>query len=121
MAEVEARLLALLRRSRGDSGEVLRLGRLVELDTRKQVLRVAGEQRHVSPKVLRLLDVLLRDPGRVYSHAELEQALWGEPQEHSDNLRQLLYQARKVLRLPNSTHQLLQTKHGLGYYLQELP
>lgn len=121
MAEVEVRLLALLRRSQAPAGEMLRLGTLVELDTRQQVLRIAGEQRHASPKVLRLLEVLLRDPGRVYSRAELEQALWGEPQEHSDNLRQLLYQARKALRLPDSTHEVLQTKHGLGYFLQETP
>lgn len=117
LAEVDARLQALLRRRQQAPAPLLSLGGVVELDLHRQTLTVEGELRRTQPKVIKLLALLMKQPGRVFSHAELEQAVWGEVQTSGDNLRQLLYQARKAIQLADG-RQPLQTKHGLGYFLE---
>ena len=118
LAEVEARLLALARRSGAAaavSRRLLEVGRL-RFDPERFELTVAGELRSSGPKVLQLLEMLMREPGRVFTHAELEQSLWGEAQDNSDKLRQVLYQARKLL--DGDAGCDITTVHGRGNRLE---
>lgn len=118
LAEVEARLLALARRGgvgRGPARRVLEVGAL-RFDPDRFELSVGGEVRSGGPKVLQMIEILMRDPGRVFTHSELEQALWGEAQDNSDKLRQVLYQARKLL--DGGAGCDITTVHGRGYRLE---
>lgn len=118
LAEVEARLLALARRGKdagGTARRVLEVGKL-RFDPGRFELSVGGEVRSGGPKVLQLLEILMREPGRVFTHAELEQSLWGEQQDNSDKLRQVLYQARKLL--DGNAGCDITTVHGRGYRLE---
>ncbi|MGH8492568.1 MAG: response regulator transcription factor [Moraxellaceae bacterium] len=117
LAEVEARLLALQRRGAAAvSGAVLRLG-VVSLDRDRHELRVGGELRSPGPKVMKLIELLLQEPGRVLAHAHLEDVLWGEPQANGDRLRQVLYQARKQLEMPTCDVEIVSV-HGRGYRME---
>lgn len=119
LAELEARLQALVRRAGGrPPPAVLAAGRL-RFDAARFELTVGGAPRAAGPKVLQLLELLLREPGRVFTHAELEQALWGELQDNSDKLRQVLYQARRVL--GDDAGCAIATVHGRGYRLEAAP
>lgn len=117
LAEVEARLLALTRRAQGSgqSGRPLQAGRL-RFDPDRFELSVDGDVRAAGPKVLQLLELLMREPGKVFTHEVLEQALWGEAQDNSDKLRQVLYQARKLL--GDDAGCDITTVHGRGYRLE---
>lgn len=119
LAEVEARLQALLRRSAATPGTVLQVGRLRFDPLRHELtLQAPGETRvlNAGPKTLLLIETLMQSPGRVFSHAQLEQRLWQEAQPNSDRLRQALYQARKLVNTPDSGC-TIQTVHSLGYRL----
>lgn len=116
LAEVEARLQALLRRGGGGAySQALQLGKL-RYDRDRLELSVAGEIRNAGPKVMKLIEILLQEPGRVLTHEHIEESLWGEPQLNGDRLRQVLYQARKLLEASGVE---IVSVHARGYRMEQ--
>lgn len=75
-----------------------------------------GKVVHLTPTEWRILDVLLRDPGRLVSGPELLTAVRGDP-DHTESsyLRIYLAQLRRKLEPIPSRPQHLITEPGLGY------
>jgi DNA-binding response OmpR family regulator len=116
LKEVDARIQALVKRAQGrvvDSA--LRAGDL-SYDPFSGVADWQGKPLKLSPKSLKLLVTMLRQPGRLFSREELEQAVWGQPQSSSDTLRSHLVQLRRELALPEGKS-MIETVHGRGYRL----
>ena len=77
VAELLARIGALLRRSSPQLvASLLRAGDL-ELDRDSHRVRRAGRELHLGPTEYRLLEFLMRHPGRVYSREQLLDGVWG--------------------------------------------
>ena len=115
LKEVEARLLALQRRSSALGGSLaVALGE-VRYDPLSQSIHCRGELLALPPKAVRLLALLLAQPQRLFARRELEVAIWGQAQVSSDNLRSLLHTLRKAL--DGNSGIEIQTVHGLGYKL----
>ena len=77
MPELLARINALLRRSSPQLvTAVLKAGDL-ELDRTSHRVRRAGREVHLGPTEYRLLEYLMRHPGRVYSREQLLDGVWG--------------------------------------------
>jgi len=75
--ELLARINALLRRSSPQLlAGVLKSGDL-ELDRTSHRVRRAGRDLHLGPTEFRLLEYLMRHPGRVYSREQLLDGVWG--------------------------------------------
>jgi two-component system phosphate regulon response regulator PhoB len=75
--ELMARIAALLRRSSPLLvTSVLRAGDL-ELDRTAHRVRRSGREVHLGPTEYRLLEYLMRHPGRVYSREQLLDGVWG--------------------------------------------
>ena len=117
--ELMARVRALLRRSRPervastlDAGEIT-----LDRDTRR--VRRAGREIHLGPTEFRLLEHLIEKPGRVFSRAQLLDAVWGLSAEidertvdvHVGRLRKALMRGRE--RDP------IRTVRGAGYSFDE--
>jgi DNA-binding response OmpR family regulator len=118
MAELDARLRALLRRASGSvAAEVLRVGDL-KLDTGTLEATRSGQQLTLTPIGLRLLTALLKASPRVLSRRDLERAVWGDIAPDSDALRSHLYNLRKAIDKPFD-RPLLHTVPGLGYRLAD--
>ncbi|MBS1197588.1 MAG: response regulator transcription factor [Proteobacteria bacterium] len=116
LREVEARLLALVKRAQGRVvNSRLRLGQL-EYDPDSGTLTWCETALALPPKALQLLLAMLSQPGRLFSRAELETLVWGEEQETSDALRTQLSQLRRALTLADGRCPLV-TVHGRGYKL----
>lgn len=116
LREVEARLLALHQRHRGRTvRRVLQVGDLV-FDTETLTVQRAGHAIHLPRKCLRLLELLMCSPNRVFTRAELEQAAWGEAVPASDSLRAHMHTLRRALALPRRPD-VIETVHGVGYRL----
>ncbi len=116
LREVEARLLALVKRAQGRVvNSRLRLGQL-EYDPDSGTVTWCETPLALPPKALQLLVAMLGQPGRLFSRAELETLVWGEEQETSDALRTQLSQLRRVLTLSDGRCPLV-TVHGRGYKL----
>jgi len=75
-----------------------------------------GEDVHLTPTEWRILDVLLRDPGRLVSGPELLTAVRGDP-DHTESsyLRIYLAQLRRKLEPVPSRPRYLITEPGMGY------
>jgi two-component system phosphate regulon response regulator PhoB len=117
--ELLARVRALLRRM---SPERI-AGRLsfgdLELDRENHRVRRAGRDIHLGPTEFRLLDHLLSKPGRIFTRAQLLDAVWGLSAEidertvdvHVGRLRRAL--SRGAEKDP------IRTVRGAGYGLDE--
>jgi DNA-binding response OmpR family regulator len=118
LKEVEARLNALHKRSSGRlTTRMLEAGSLT-LDPKTMSVRFAGKEVKLPPKCLRILELLMRDPGRVVSRDEIERTVWGDPQETSDTLRSHLSTLRRALTAAGGRDPI-ETLHGIGYRIQE--
>ncbi|OGA48532.1 MAG: two-component system response regulator [Betaproteobacteria bacterium RIFCSPLOWO2_12_FULL_62_58] len=116
LKEVEARLLALHKRYTGKvTSRALEVGELT-LDPRTLAIRFAGASVKLPPKCIRLLEMLMREPGRVFSRKQLESEVWGDVQETSDTLRSHMHILRRALTQAGG-YDPIETVHGLGYRL----
>jgi two-component system phosphate regulon response regulator PhoB len=117
--ELMARVRALLRRSRPERvANHLTAGDL-DLDRETRRVRRGGREVHLGPTEFRLLEYLMEKPGRVFSRAQLLDAVWGLSAEidertvdvHVGRLRKALSRGRE--RDP------VRTVRGAGYSFDE--
>lgn len=119
LAELRARLRALLRRS-GHSTEHLRYGDLVADLAAARVTRNGRELSLTKTEYL-LLEYFLRNPGRVLSHSSIFQAVWGyDFSPRSNNLWVYVSYLRTKLEAGGEPR-ILHTVRGMGYVLRDSP
>jgi len=122
LAELIARIQALLRRSMrepGEAGEEARLVRLeegTEIDFREYLVRRGGREFPLSRFEAEILDYLLERQGRVVSRKDLLQDVWGYsilPQTRTvDNH---IARIRKKIEEDSNNPRWIVTVHGIGY------
>lgn len=115
LKEVEARLQALLRRAGGRAAAARLVFGELAFDPAAQVVTLGNTPLTLPPKAVRLVEILLQQPQRVFPRRELEVAIWGQAQESSDNLRSVLHTLRKAM--PAGAPIEVVNVHGLGYKL----
>ncbi len=117
LREVEARVTALHKRNSGRATtRILAAGKLT-LNPKTMDVRFAGTGVKLPPKCLRILELLMREPGRVISRDEIERTVWGESLETSDTLRSHLHLLRRALTAAGG-HDPVETLHGIGYRMR---
>ena len=115
LAEIAVRLGALVRRARGAVvDDVLRAGTL-RLDRRTHEAWVGDKPLRLMPMSMRMLELLMRDPGRVVTRGELLAALWPHDAPEGDPLRGQVHLLRRAL--VATGHPGLDTVHGVGWRL----
>jgi len=118
MAELLARLKAALRHGLQSAGEqpVFRTGPL-SVDLVHRRVRVGENEVHLSPKEYDLLRFLVAHAGKVVTHQQLLQEVWGPAHLHDvQYLRVVIRQLRQKLEVDGSP-ELLATESGVGYRL----
>ncbi|MCX6394974.1 MAG: response regulator [Propionibacteriales bacterium] len=116
MDELLARLRAMLRRRGGkDEQPVVEFGsNTVDLAARK--VTHDGEEVRLTPTEWHLLEVLLRNPGRLLSQKQLLLEVWGPGYETArGNLRLYMAQLRKKLEVDPARPVHLLNEPGMGY------
>jgi two-component system KDP operon response regulator KdpE len=118
VGELLARIRAALRRSGPVAPDsIMRFGR-VEIDLDKRSVRVDGEDVHLTPNEYRLLQVLIRYPGKVLTQRQLLNEVWGPNHlEQAQYLRVYVAQLRRKLESDPARPRHLQTEPGVGYRL----
>lgn len=117
LEEVAARLLALHKRRSGSMADrLLEAGTLV-FNSRQRLLQFSGGEVSLPPKCMRLIEFLMREPGRLCSRQELEVELWGEEQDTSDRLRHHMHLLRVALQRVGGWDPV-RTVHGMGYRVE---
>ncbi|MFT3664937.1 response regulator transcription factor [Piscinibacter sp.] len=116
LVELAMRVRSLHRRATKAVAEVALVAGALRLDRRERQVFVGERAVHLPPRGLQILELLLRDPGRVVSRAELEAALWPQGSPDSDALRSQIHLLRRAL--GQAGFDGLETRPGLGWRLR---
>jgi two-component system phosphate regulon response regulator PhoB len=118
--ELIARISALLRRSSPQLvTSVLRAGDL-ELDRTSHRVRRGGREVHLGPTEYRLLEYLMRHPGRVYSREQLLDGVWGNDVYVDERTVDVhVGRLRKAINRRASEIDPIRTVRGAGYAFDE--
>ena len=119
-SEFLARVRALLRRGKPDSGDKLRLADL-EMDASGRTVSRSGRDLALTAREFDLLEYLLRQQGTVVSREMLARDVWQETERYTplDNVIDVhVAHLRKKIDEPFKT-KLLHTVRGVGFVLRE--
>jgi two-component system, OmpR family, response regulator MprA len=118
LEELLARIRALLRRTPGGSGEVLRFADL-ELDPRTREVRRGGEPIDLTRTEFSLLELFLLNPRQVLTRSLIFERVWGYDFGLSSNSLDVYigYLRRKTE--AGGAPRLIRTVRGVGYALRE--
>ena len=120
--ELKARVRALLRRAgmaaqQSGAGSKLTMGHIV-LDPDARAAWKDGKSVDLTAKEFDLMELLMRNPGRVYSRENLLNVVWGY--EYAGDYRTVDVHVRRLrekLELDPANPEYIRTKWGVGYYL----
>ena len=121
--ELKARVRALLRRAgmaaqKQEGGGRLSMGHIT-LDVDARAAWKDGKSVDLTAKEFDLMELLLRNPGRVYSRENLLNVVWGY--EYAGDYRTVDVHVRRLrekLELDPANPEYILTKWGVGYYLK---
>ena len=120
--ELKARIRALLRRAgaaaRSGGGDALLSVGHIRLDGARRTAWKGETQVELTAKEFDLMELLLRNPGRVYSRENLLNVVWGY--EYIGDYRTVDVHVRRLrekLELDPANPAYIRTKWGVGYYL----
>src|SRR5215468_836060 len=121
MGELLARMRVALRRrdqvGEGAAGSVFSVGTL-RVDLAGRHVQVDGKEVHLTPIEYKLLTALVRHAGKVLTHRQLLQEVWGPSRtEDSQSLRFYVAQLRRKLEAVPARPRYLLTEPGVGYRL----
>ena len=119
--ELLARVNAVLRRSRGEEQEpaepVLEVGR-VRMDVERHEVTVDGEAVAMPPREFELLELFMRNPGRVLARGEIIDRVWGA--DYVGDTKTLDVHVKRIrakIEVEPGDPKLLITVRGVGYKL----
>lgn len=117
--ELVARILAIVRRSKGHSESTIRTGKLaVNLDTR--VVSVDDRPVHLTPKEYGILELLSLRKGTILTKGMFLNHLYGGMDEPQSKIVDILVcTLRKKLARATGGSQYIETVRGCGYVLRE--
>lgn len=120
IAELNARIKAVLRRKQRDGKNTLEMGNLV-LDLNDRSLLIADELVPLNRKEFDILNYFLLNKNRLVSKSALAEHVWGDNTDQADNL-DFIYSQIKNLRkkfLVKKANVDFEAVYGIGYKLVE--
>jgi DNA-binding response OmpR family regulator len=118
--ELTARIRALLRRTRGnEASEILRVGGL-EVDAPRFEVRVDGAPVRLTAKEFGILELLAREPGRVFTRGQILDKTFGFENEVSERTVDAhVVNLRRKIEVNPAEPRYVQTVYGRGYRIAE--
>lgn len=121
LGELFARIRALLRRGHSSSPPILEWESL-RLDPSTYEVSYDRNPLHLTPKEYGLLEVLLRNGRRVLSRSVIIEHVWSleaPPEEYTVKVH--IRSLRQKLKAAGAPEDLIETVHGMGYRLKQVP
>ncbi len=117
--ELLARLRAVLRRTSPSGEPVVEVGELV-VDLANRTVTTSGRSVHLTPHQFDLLRVFALNVGKLLTHRQLLQEVWGPGYADAANLLQVnVSQLRRKIEPDRTQPRYLLTETGAGYRLVE--
>jgi len=90
----------------------------VKLDPASHRVTRAGEVVNLTPREYRLLELLMRDSGRVISRDSILESVWGFSSEVNENTLEVFMRLLRV-KIDHREPKLIHTVRGAGYMMRE--
>lgn len=120
LAELMARIRALLRRGSSSGSPILKWGDLC-LDPSTYEVSYKAQNLHLTPKEYSLLELLLRNGRRILSRSVILEHIWSlENSPEEDTVKAHLKSLRQKLRGVGAPDDFIENVHGVGYRLKQL-
>ena len=117
--EVLARVESNLRRSRGYASPRLTAGPL-EFDTETNICTVSGQPVSLTGTEMKILRLLLENPKKLFTKANLFTSVWGEPYRYDDDsVNTHISNLRRKLKSVCPNREFIETVWGIGYKLTD--
>jgi two-component system response regulator TctD len=121
LAELEARVKALLRRRSGNEALVHECGGL-RFDTVSRMFTMCGEALALTPREHAVLEALIARPGRALSKEKLFDEVFALADDvNLDAIELYIHRIRKKLDKFPDARAMIVTLRGIGYLMQERP
>lgn len=117
VAELVARLRALLRRDKVNKSLVTRIGDL-EIDRSSRRVRRAGVTIPLTRREYDLLEALASNQGIVLTREQIQERVWADEESTSNTVEVFISTLRKKIDQPFG-RKLIHTVHGFGYVLRD--
>ncbi len=119
LAELLARIRVALRRHPDEPSEGVAVFGPMSIDHVRRVVRVHEREVRLTPTEYRLLTFLAKHAGRVVTHQQILDEVWGKgsPQQHY--VRVYMAEIRKKIEDDPARPKLVLTEQGVGYRLRE--
>ncbi len=118
IAELLARLRAVLRRVHPGDAPIVVIGD-VQIDLARRIVTRGATEVHLTPTEYDLLRVLAADAGKVLTHRQLLERVWGSyAAENAQQLRVYINYLRRKLENEPTRPRLIVTEPGVGYRLR---
>lgn len=121
--ELKARVRVLLRRtaiSDQKSGSTVITSGHIKIDTERRTAQKNGENVELTAKEFDLIELLMKNPGKVYSRDNLLSIIWGY--EYQGDIRTVdvhIRRLREKLEIVPAEPEKIMTKWGVGYYFKD--
>ncbi|MCE9555810.1 MAG: response regulator [Planctomycetes bacterium] len=114
------RVRALLRRTQAEADErEIAVSQAVRIDRRRHQATIDGEAMELTLSEFRLLDALVRQPGRAFSRTELIDSALGDDALVLE--RTIDVHIRSLRKKMGQHAELIETVRGIGYRFREMP
>lgn len=122
IGELLARIRAVTRsRNQGKPVETIFRAGALTIDTERHHAELAGQQVKLTPKEFDLLLLLVRNAGRVLTHKQILNTVWGPAHaEDVQYLRVLVGQLRQKIESSPAEPTLVLTEPGIGYRFNDV-
>ena len=90
------------------------------IDFDKRIVKMEGNEIHLTPIEFKLLELLVIHQGKVLTHSFIQEKIWGyQTQDEYQSLRVFMASIRKKLKSNLSNHEYILTEVGVGYRFKE--
>jgi len=116
MAELHARVKAVLRRKNFDGNKFIHVGNL-QMDPENRKVSVSNEEVVLNRKELDILLYLITNKGRLVTKAALAEHVWGDHIDQSDSFDFIYSQIKNLRKKLESATLTIDAVYGIGYKL----
>lgn len=116
MAELTARVRALLRRSATPQSDAAYETGDFKIDSQQRLVEVSGKPVHLTPKEYDIIQYFMANRGKVMTHRAILTAIWGSNStEQPEYLRVMIANLRKKIEPDPRTPKYIKTEPWIGY------
>lgn len=100
------------------NSDIIRIGGL-ELNVETKEVLVDGKNAKVTPLEFKILNLLMNNPGRVFSIEEIYERVWNEPAYNADTVTVHIRRIREKIEINPKEPKYLKVVWGVGYKIEK--